>query len=143
MRMIMRALTIAVVTLAPASLSAAEIEGLLRMKCEWQRSTDMKTLQSETISGSTEFIYDPISDLTGTMTKEGLASPFVASTGDTLIEGIAHYSDDGAPAEQSVEINRNTGAILNMIKTAKGVRALEGVCTRISGPTFGTEAEGQ
>lgn len=132
---ILAALTLATPVTAVAST------GLLVMKCEWQKSTDMQTFKTESISGSVEFRYDPISDLTGTMMKEGFLHPFVASTGDRLIEGIAHYEIDGAPAEQRVEINRKTGAILNLIKTSKGTLALQGKCERISGPVFGEQPD--
>ncbi len=129
-------------TLMPPAAAMAST-GLLVMKCEWKKSTDMQTFKTESTAGGAEFRYDPISDLTGTMMKEGFAYLFVASTGDKLIEGIAHYEIDGAPAEQRVEINRNTGAILNLIKTSKGTMALQGTCTRISGPAFGEKPDAQ
>jgi hypothetical protein len=123
--------------LAVTSWPASAADGLLHMRCDWQKTTDMKSLQTEKTSGSADFFYDPISDLTGTMRKEGFDSPFVAATRDNLIEGIAHYEADGSPAEQRVEINRYTGAIMNAIKTVKGSQVLEGTCKRISGPDFG------
>lgn len=121
----------------------ARAEGLLHLRCEWKKSTDMKTHVTTPHAGSTEFFYDPISDLSGTMRKEGFEPPFVAATGNNLIEGVAHYQVDGAAAEQRVEINRRSGAITNLIKTGKTAQVLEGKCIRISGPDFGQDGAGE
>ena len=118
-------------------------ENLLHVRCTWKNVTDMKTLKTEPLSGTTDFFYEPISDLTGTMTKDGFDHPFVAGTRDNLIEGIAHYQEEGAPAEQRVEINRYSGAIMNLIKTGKAIRVHEGSCDRISGPDFGQGNDSQ
>lgn len=122
---------------AAASLPALGADNLLHIRCEWRKSTDMKTFQTTPKSGAVDFFYEPISDLTGTVRKDGFDPTFVAGTRDNLIEGIAHYTADGASAEQRVEINRYTGAIMNSIKTAKVAQVIEGECTRISGPDFG------
>ncbi|MCX6848279.1 MAG: hypothetical protein NTY98_05115 [Verrucomicrobia bacterium] len=127
----------------PTPVPALASTGLLIMKCEWQRSTDMQTHNTVNAFGSVEFRYDPIGDLIGTMMKEGFSHPFIASTGGKLIEGRAQYEVDGAPAEQRVEINRYTGAITNFIMTSKGIVVLQGKCTRISGPDFGTQPDAQ
>lgn len=117
----------------------ASSDRLLHMRCTWRKVTDMKTFKTEPVSGTADFFYDPISDLTGTMMKDGFIHPFVAGTRDNLIEGAAHYQEEGAPAEQRVEINRRSGAIMYLMKTPKETRVLEGVCVRISGPDFGQE----
>lgn len=128
---------------AGLALPARGAEGLLHLTCAWQKSTDMKTYRSEPLTGSIDVFYEPSSDLTGTMRKDGFDHPFVAGIRDKLIEGIVHYQADGAAAEQRVEINRYTGAIMNLIKTASGAQVLEGTCTRISGPDFGPKDDGQ
>jgi hypothetical protein len=125
------------------SWPASAATGLLHVTCAWRKSTDMKTFESRPLTGQVDFFYDPISDLTGTMRKDGFDPSFVASTRDNLIEGIAHYEADGSAAEQRVEINRYTGAIMNWIKTVKGAEVLEGTCTRISGPDFGQGPAGE
>lgn len=125
------------------AVPAHATEGVLRVKCEWRQSTDMQSLRTEKVTGSSEFIYDPVSDLTGTMAKEGLDASFVATTRDNLIEGIAHYAVDGEAAEERVVLNRRTGEIRNIVKRSKSARLLEGTCIRISGPVFGQETDGQ
>lgn len=123
--------------------AAAGVEDLLHVRCVWKKVTDMKTLKTEPMSGTTDFFYEPISDLTGTMKKDGFDHLFVAGTRDNLIEGISHYDVDGTPAEQRVEINRYSGAIMNSVKTAATAQVLQGTCTRISGPDFGQDSGGQ
>ena len=143
---VMRTLpAIVMFVLLPAAFAqpVAAAEGLLHVTCAWKKTTDMKTLKTEPMSGTTDFFYDPISDLTGTLTKDGFDHPFVAGTRDNLIEGVSHYQIDGVAAEQRVEINRYTGAIRNVVKTGTTAQALEGTCTRISGPDFGQKGEGQ
>lgn len=121
----------------------ARAEEPLHMTCAWKQSTDMKTYRTTPASGTTDFFYDPVSDIAGTMRKEGFDPPFVASTGNNLIEGVAHYEADGAAAEQRVEINRRTGDIKNLIKTATAAQVLEGKCIRVSGPEFGQDGSNQ
>ena len=121
---------------APPATAAGN---LLHMSCDWTRSTDMKSYRTVPASGTTDFFYEPISDLTGTMRKDGIDETFVAGVRDKLIEGIVHYKVDGSPAEQRVEINRHSGAIMNLIKIGDAATVLEGKCRRISGPDFGQE----
>lgn len=128
---------------AALALPASGAEGVLHMRCAWKKVTDMKTLQTKPQPGGTDFYYSPASDLTGTMTKDGFDHPFVAGIRDRLIEGVAHYQAEGVAAEQRVEINRYTGAIKNLVMTATSTEVLEGTCTRISGPDFGQQGEGQ
>ncbi len=130
------ALAFALVAIA-CGTPAMAAEGVLHLRCDWKKLTDMKTLQAQPLSGSVDVFYDPISDLTGTMTKSGFDGSFVAGVHDKLIAGVAHYQADGAAAEQRVEINRYTGAIMNLVRTATTAQVLEGQCTRISGPDFG------
>lgn len=136
MSMLLRAALPALIVTAFA-LPAFGADNVLHMRCAWTKSTDMKTLQSEPLSGTTDFFYETISDITGTMSKDGFDHSFVAGIRDNLIEGVSHYQVAGAAAEQRVEINRYSGAIMNLVKTASKVQVLEGTCTRISGPDFG------
>lgn len=125
--------------LAAVTPAVAGADNLLHVRCTWKKVTDMKTLKTEPMSGATDVFYEPISDLTGTMKKDGFDHPFVAATRDNLIEGIAHYQDEGGSAEQRIEINRYSGAIINSIKTSAVAQVLVGTCVRISGPDFGGE----
>ena len=134
---------VACIGVTVTSWPASAADRLLHLRCDWQKSTNPGSTKTEKISGSVDFFYDPISDLTGTMRKEGFDPSFVAAIRDNLIEGIAHYEAEGSPAEQRVEINRYTGTIRNAIRTAKGVQLLHGTCRRISGPDFGGNAGGQ
>ena len=138
-------LAFVMLVLLPAAFAQplAAAAGLLHVTCTWKKTTDMQTLNTEPTFGTTDFFYDPISDLTGTLTKDGFDHPFIAGTRDNLIAGVSHYQADGVPAEQRVEINRYTGAIKNFVKVGTTVQVVEGTCTRISGPAFGQKGEGQ
>lgn len=128
---------------AAAASPVHATEGVLRVKCAWQHDTDIKSMQTRDITGNAEFTYNPINDLNGSMTKEGLKATFVAATRDNVIEGIAHYVADGVAVEERVELNRRTAEIWNTIKTAKGGHLLRGTCVRLSGPDFGKETNGE
>lgn len=140
-----KALTAAFVVfvMVPTAPAIAANENLLHVRCTWKKVTDMKTLKTEPMSGTTDIFYEPISDLTGTMTKDGFEHPFVAGTRDNLIEGMAQYQVDGANAEQRIEINRYSGDIMNSVRTATSAEVLQGNCTRISGPDFGQQGTAQ
>lgn len=128
--------------MASVSLPASATEGVLRVRCQWHSDTDLKGFATKDLAGTLELTYEPSSDLTGTMIKEGLTAVFVAATRDNLIEGVAHYVVDGATAEERIELNRNTGVILNVIRTPTSAHLLRGTCVRLSGPDFGKDTNG-
>lgn len=131
------AVLMSVVGLAAGAPAFASTEGVLRLQCSWRSSTDLQNLHVEKLTGSFTLVYDPMSDISGTITKEGLNETFVSGIRDRFIAGSAYYKEGGLPVEQHIEINRNTGAIKNVIKKGGSDTLLEGRCTRVSGPSFG------
>ena len=129
-------LAVALVTNAADMASA---DDLLTLKCDWIKSTNLKTAYVERVSGSSMYTYEPLSDITGLIKKEGFNETFIAGMKDKYIEGSVHYKENNMSFEQHVQINRNTGVIRSFVQSAKERVLLEGKCIRVSGPSFGGE----
>lgn len=116
--------------------TAAAVDKLLRLKCVWELSQDLKTGLVQRVSGEQMLLFKGNGSAYFQLEVEGMPSPFLTSTSDTYLTAESRYRSGATQMTEKLEVNRYTGAIRKWLRWGDSGSLYQGKCTKVTSSLF-------